>query len=92
MPLVTLAQAKTHLRLTEDDEDAYVEGLIATANEHIQTLCGSEYAAGSAAQYHAALLLIGHWFRNRTAVSVGVSTSELPIGVEALLRPFMLAF
>lgn len=92
MPLVTLPQAKTHLRLTEDDEDGYVEALIGVATAHIETVCGSEFNPDAAAQQHAALLLVGHWFRTRSGVAVGVATSELPIGVESLLRPYMLAF
>lgn len=35
----------------------------------------------------AMLLLIGHWFANREAVSVGVNASEVPLAVEALLQP-----
>jgi uncharacterized phiE125 gp8 family phage protein len=36
----------------------------------------------------AILLLIGHWYANREAVNVGNITSELPIAVDALLRPY----
>ena len=38
----------------------------------------------------AMLLLIGHWFRNREAVVAGGSAAavELPLAVDALLRPF----
>ena len=36
----------------------------------------------------AALLLIGHWYANREAVNVGNVTSELPMAVDALLRPY----
>ena len=35
----------------------------------------------------AILLLTGHYFANREAVNIGNITSELPWGVEALLRP-----
>lgn len=41
----------------------------------------------------AMLLLIGHWFRNREAVTVGNAGSELPLAVEDLLarlRPTVL--
>lgn len=37
---------------------------------------------------HAVLLMVGQWFRNRMAVSVGNTINELPFGVEALLAPF----
>ncbi len=85
MALVTLAQAKAHLRLIEDDEDTYVESLIATAIEHIETLCGTEFDEMSSAQHYAALLMIGQWFDNR-------DEAVIPAAANSLLRPFMLAF
>lgn len=36
----------------------------------------------------ALLLLIGHWFMNREAVSVGAAVNEMPLAVESLLRPY----
>ncbi|WP_338494289.1 head-tail connector protein [Erwinia aphidicola] len=36
----------------------------------------------------AMLLLIGHWYANRETVGVGVSTTEVPFAVEALLQPY----
>nr|WP_315026879.1 head-tail connector protein [Brevundimonas diminuta] len=85
MSLVTLGQAKAHLRLIEDDEDTYVESLIAAANEYIQTICGPEFDEMSSAQHYAALLMIGQWFDNR-------DEAVMPAAANALLRPFMLAF
>jgi uncharacterized phiE125 gp8 family phage protein len=35
----------------------------------------------------ALLLLVGHWYKEREAVSVGSIVNEMPFGVEALLRP-----
>lgn len=35
----------------------------------------------------AMLLLIGHWYENREAVTVGVSTTETPMAVPMLLWP-----
>lgn len=37
---------------------------------------------------HAMLLLIGHYYENREASMVGVSVTDLPMGVNALLNPF----
>lgn len=37
---------------------------------------------------HAILLLIGHWYSQREAILVGVSSAPLPLAVEALLNPF----
>ncbi|AOM42623.1 head-tail connector protein [Xenorhabdus hominickii] len=36
----------------------------------------------------ALLLLIGHWYENRTAVVVGQSVATLPFAVKALLQPY----
>ncbi|HEY8593306.1 MAG TPA: head-tail connector protein [Sphingomicrobium sp.] len=36
----------------------------------------------------AALMLVAHWYMNREAVNVGNITTELPLGVEALIEPF----
>lgn len=41
-----------------------------------------------AAVRQAILLLIGQWFRNRSAINVGNIVSSLPNGVESLLAPF----
>ncbi|MGH6977834.1 MAG: head-tail connector protein [Brevundimonas sp.] len=44
MPLVTLQIAKSHLRVTENDEDEYIQSLIDTAEEHISTLTGVSFS------------------------------------------------
>lgn len=36
---------------------------------------------------HAALLLIGHWYEHREGVSAGVSMTDVPMAVSALLTP-----
>lgn len=41
-----------------------------------------------AAIKQAILLLVGHWYANREAVSAGGSPAELPMGVTALIDPF----
>lgn len=49
------------------------------------------YVAGEAAVppqvRQAILLLVGQWFRNRMSVVVGTINSELPFGVDSLLKP-----
>ena len=51
------------------------------------------YTAGYAADEvppaldQAVLLLVGHWYANREAVSVGNVVNEFPLGVEMLLAP-----
>jgi uncharacterized phiE125 gp8 family phage protein len=36
----------------------------------------------------AMLLMIGHWYENREAATVGAVAREVPLGVEALLWPY----
>ena len=48
---------------------------------------GATSAAVPESIRHAMLLLIGHWYMNREAVSVG-SLNEVPYGVELLLNPY----
>lgn len=38
----------------------------------------------------AALLLVGHWYENRSAVQIGTSVIEMPIAVNALLAQYRL--
>jgi hypothetical protein len=33
-------------------------------------------------------MLLGHWYNIREAVNIGSVTSEIPLGVEALLSPY----
>lgn len=36
----------------------------------------------------AMLLLIGHWYANREAVALGAIATDLPMAVEALIKPY----
>jgi uncharacterized phiE125 gp8 family phage protein len=176
-PILTLDEAKAHLRVDHADEDVLITGLIEAATAHLdgyqgilgqalitqtwsvefarfanridvplwpiqsasiqyydsanalQTLSASVYAVLSdgmgpyvalrynqqwpqtwtrddavkvtfVAGYGAAatsvpmairaamLLLIGHWYDNRSTVSVGEAASEMPVSAAALLAPF----
>lgn len=42
---VTTAQAKAHCRVDGSDEDTYIDGLIAAATAHVETLIGRAVAA-----------------------------------------------
>ncbi|EKH6499149.1 head-tail connector protein [Providencia rettgeri] len=37
----------------------------------------------------AALLIIGHWYANRESVVVGASGTQLPLGFDVLLQPYV---
>jgi uncharacterized phiE125 gp8 family phage protein len=49
---------------------------------------GATAASVPQAIKQAALLLVGHWYANREAVSIGESVAEIPLAATALLEPF----
>jgi len=49
---------------------------------------GATAASVPAAIRAAMLLLIAHWYDNRSTLSIGESVAELPLSVSALLAPF----
>ena len=139
-PILTAAQAKQHLRVEGDAENAYIEGLIAVATARIDGPDGwlgralgtqvleavvpssawaserrlplpplveivsetpadngtttvryrAGYAEGAvpAPIRHAILLMVGHLYENRMAVTAATSMGAMPMGVDALLSPY----
>ena len=97
--IVSLEQAKLHLRLDEDDQDEIISLYIRAAQERIEAYLNrrvlefgdlvitNEIFVNAAIQA-AALLYIGHLERNRESVVVGTIASVLPNGFEALLMPY----
>lgn len=54
----------------------------------IRFICGFGLAASVPERYKQAIkLLVGHWYENREQVMAGVTPSEIPFGVKALLWP-----
>lgn len=98
---ITLAEAKNHLRVMHDDEDAYIEILITAARqyaENYQNRVYVEYTTGTGdeavtveaeampeMEKAACLLLIGHLYEHREAVSCEKTVQEVPLGVKSLL-------
>lgn len=82
--IVTLSEAKAHLRIDYDDEDSSLTGLIEAAESYLSGV-GCDVAADPLppALRQAALLLIGHWYANRESTTNG--RSEIPFGVSALI-------
>ncbi|MDW2745141.1 head-tail connector protein [Atlantibacter subterraneus] len=92
---------KTHLRVDGNTEDALIAAYTAAAVDYVEKFCDGALVESltpvsedtepprevlfTSGIWAAMLLLIGHWYANREAVNVGNITSELPLGVEALL-------
>lgn len=90
---VTLLQAKTHTRVTWDEEDALIAAYLAAAVAWIERFTGLELDDGvtenPAELDQATLMLTAWWFNNRDAANAS-NLAEVPFGVEALAGPFRL--
>lgn len=92
--MIDLLLVKAHLRIDGDEEDLLITGYVDAAVEHVQQHCdrrivevpeGPEQMALTKDVEQAILLLVGHWYANREEVVVGVSATQVPMGVQALL-------
>lgn len=91
--MLTLPEAKLHLRVDGEDEDAYIEALVAVASEYVTRMVSRAPTAAvpvpaptpvTETQRHAVRLLLGHWYANREAASA-TAVSEVPMAVSMLL-------
>jgi uncharacterized phiE125 gp8 family phage protein len=74
------------LKPDEDWPDVY------DRRDAIEVIWTAGYGAAATAVpsgiLQAGLLMIGHWYTNREAVSIGESVAEIPLAASALLEPF----
>jgi uncharacterized phiE125 gp8 family phage protein len=61
---------------------------IRCASDAIRVTASAGYASLPAPIHHTVLLLIGHWFDNRSTVNVGNIVNDLPFATEALLSNY----
>lgn len=92
---ITLAEAKAHLRVIYDDEDEYIKTLITAARQYAEQYQNRLYVSDGAEveaeempamEKAACLLIIGHLFENRAAVSLGSTATEVPMSATAILN------
>lgn len=85
--MITLDEAKLHLRVDGDDEDTLIQAYVSAAEAYcLEVVNRTEIPEGSELVFkQAALLVVGHWFRNRMAVTAAAA-SEPPHAVDALIR------
>jgi hypothetical protein len=69
MSIVTLTEAKNHLRVSDTTDDAIIQVYIDAARDHIRNYLNVANPPQSAAIKAAALLLIGDFYENREAAS-----------------------
>ncbi|MET3601423.1 head-tail connector protein [Martelella mangrovi] len=99
MAIVSLEQAKLHLRVDFDDDDALIENQLIAAQNHIERLLGFriEKTFGNegegqdpipASLQQAVLMLTGHWYANRDAVLIDASPRYVPLGVREIVNEY----
>jgi uncharacterized phage protein (predicted DNA packaging) len=87
MSAVSLADAKAHLRIVHTSDDAYITGLIETAEAYVTEVGVALAAPIQPPVKHAVFLLISHFYENRDASSDRPSAA-IAFGVDALLQPY----
>lgn len=96
MAVVSLALFKKHVRADDfDDDDEYLEHLLATAevsvitatNQTEQELIDANAGEFPAPLKHAVMMLAGHWYNQRESVST-VQMHEAPDALQALVKPY----
>lgn len=85
---ITVAEAKEHLRVLDDADDAFIIAKIEAAIAHLERLLGftieEEYEVPPADIKQAVLALMAHWYENREAT--GENVFEVPMGVWDVVR------
>jgi uncharacterized phage protein (predicted DNA packaging) len=91
---VTTEQAKDHLRVDFEDDDIYIEDLIAVAEQSVANEIGTTLASNEVSGelpkplYHAILFMVGHLYNSREPVIIGTGVVKVPYTIEYLLYPY----
>ncbi len=92
--ILTVDEVKTHLRIEDDDEDAYITGLIRQAQATAEDFCrtsfepnGEESVTAPEPVRLAVLLMVSHYFENRDNPDRAVY-GTMRIAFENLLYPY----
>ncbi|WP_054309916.1 head-tail connector protein [Mesorhizobium sp. 1M-11] len=84
---VSLAEAKAHLRITHNTDDAYVTSLIEAAQDYVVQVGVAIAPTMPTPVRHAILLLISHFYEHRDAAT-DRPPAAIAYGVNALLSPY----
>ena len=88
--MTALIDLKAHLNIVGDDtDDALLTAKIASAEAHTTNVIAADvpltYDAAPADLKQAILMLAAHWYENREATIVGVSSNLVPFGYQDLV-------
>lgn len=86
--VVTVDEVKMHLRVDHDEEDAYLEGLIAQAQAVAEDFCRVSFSNEAPEPVRlAVLLMISHYYENRDNPDKQVYIT-MRLAFENLLYPY----
>ena len=86
--VVTVDEAKAHLRVDHDEEDTFLEGLIAKAQAVAEDYCRVSFSEEAPEPVRlAVLLMVSHYYENRDNPEKQVYVT-MRIAFENLLYPY----
>lgn len=89
--ILTVDEVKTHLRIEDDDEDDYIETLIAQAQATAEDFCrvsfDTDYETVPEPVRLAVILMVSHYYENRDNPDRAVY-GTMRIAFENLLYPY----
>ena len=86
--IVTVDEMKTPLRIEDDDEDMYLESLIAQAQAVAEDFCRTQFSEAAPEPVRLAVLLfVSHYYENRDNPDRAVY-GTMRIAFENLLYPY----
>ena len=86
--VVTVAEAKAHLRLESDEEDAFIESLIEQAQAVAEDYCRVQFSEPAPEPVRLAVLLfVSHYYENRDNPDRAMYAT-MRVAFENLLYPY----
>ena len=86
--IVTIDEVKAHLRIEDDDEDDYLENLIAQAQAVAEDFCRTQFSEAAPEPVRLAVLLfVSHYYEKRDNPDRAVY-GTMRIAFENLLYPY----
>ena len=76
--VVTSGEVKTHLRIDHDEEDAYIETLIAQAQAVAEDYCRTQFPDAAPEPVRlAVLLMVSHYYEKQVYVTMRIAFENL---------------